>query len=254
MKSRDFYIDKDGFKLYAKLDMPDMSEERMPILILIHGLTGQMDEAQLEGVRDAANDNGLACLRVDMYGHGKSDGNFSNHNLLEWVSEVLYIIEYAKKMEFVTDIYLAGHSQGGLVAMLASAIKADIIKSLILISPAINIVKDCKSGTFFDARFDEYNIPATVHFWDEYDLNGDYIRVARSIDVDKAIDAYKGPVLVVHGTADDAVDVACGIEVADKYKSSTLKLIEGDSHCFDYHLDKMVQAVREYIDESINSD
>ena len=71
--------------------------------------------------------------------------------------------------------------------------------------------------------------------------------------MEKVFAAYDGPVLVVHGTSDEAVDVACGIEATDKYKNSTLKLIEGDSHCFDYHLDKMVQAVREYIYESINS-
>lgn len=245
--SKDFYIDKDGFKLYAKLDMPKVSSAKLPLLILIHGLTGQMDEAQLEGVVHAANDSGMACLRVDMYGHGKSDGDFSNHNLLEWVSEILYVIDYARELEFVTDIYLSGHSQGGLAAILAGALKADQIKALVLISPAINIVYDVRKGVFFDNTFDIDNIPEYVHFWDEFDLKGNYFRVAKEIHIDEAIAAYDGPVLVVHGTIDDAVDVKYGIETAEKYKNSTLKLIEGDSHCFDYHLDEMVQAVKEFL-------
>ncbi|MDO4188473.1 MAG: alpha/beta hydrolase [Lachnospiraceae bacterium] len=243
---KDFYIDKDGFKLYAKLDMPDESNEKMPLVILIHGLTGQMDEAQLEGVRDAANDNGMACLRVDMYGHGKSDGDFSNHNIMEWVSEILFIIDYGRSLDFVTDIYLSGHSQGGLAVMLAAAAKVDQIKSLILISPATNIVYDAKKGIFFGTKFEQNNIPESIVFWEEYIIKGNYLRVAKMINVDEAIAAYDRPVLVVHGTNDESVDVSYGIEVAKKYKNSTLKLIEGDSHCFDYHLNEMVEVLKEY--------
>ena len=247
MTSRDFFIDKDGFKLYAKLDVPKNASKKSPILILIHGLTGQMDEAQLEGVRDAANARGISCLRVDMYGHGKSDGDFANHNLLEWVSEILYVIDYVRELDFVTDIYLSGHSQGGLAAILAAALKADQIKALVLISPAINIVYDIKQGRFFDARFDANSIPESVHFWDDFDIKGNYFRIAKNINIDEAINAYDGPVLVVHGTNDEAVDVACGIKTAEKYSNSTLRLIDGDSHCFDYHLDEMVKAVKEFL-------
>ena len=246
MLTKEFYIDKDGFKLFAKLDMPLDASKKMPVLVLIHGLTGQMDEAQLEGIRDAANESGIACLRVDMYGHGKSDGDFANHNLLEWVSEILYIIDYVRGLDFVTDVYLSGHSQGGLAAILAAELKSDQIKALVLVSPAINIVYDIKNGHFFDAKYELGDIPESLHFWESFDLKGNYLRIAKGIDVDKAISAYKGSVFVVHGTKDDAVNVSYGIEVADKYKNSTLKLIEGDSHCFDYHLDEMVGAVKDF--------
>lgn len=247
MITEEFYIDKNGFKLFAKLDTPEKAKEKMPVLVLIHGLTGQMDESQLEGVRDAAIANEMACLRVDMYGHGKSDGKFEDHNLFEWISEILYVIDYARSLDFASDIYLSGHSQGGLAVILAAALKADQIKALILLSPAINIVYDCLRGDFFGTKFDKDNIPEMIRFWEDFDIKGNYIRVARMFDVDKAIAAYKGPVLVVHGTMDDSVDVAYGKEVAEKYNNSTLKLIEGDTHCFDYHLDEMVQTVNGFL-------
>ncbi|MDO4966021.1 MAG: alpha/beta hydrolase [Lachnospiraceae bacterium] len=247
MNNREYYIDKDGFKLHAKLDFPTDAESKLPILILIHGLTGQMDEAQLYGVRDAALDAGCACLRVDMYGHGKSDGDFSNHNVMEWLCEILYIIDHARNQEFVTDIYLAGHSQGGLAVILAAGMKSDQIKALIPISPAINIVSDSKKGEFFGTQFDKDNLPETVHFWDEFDIKANYFRVAKTLNVDEAISAYDGPVLIVHGTNDESVPVSYGIEVADKYQNATLKLIEGDSHCFDYHLDELILAVKTFL-------
>lgn len=247
MQNRDYYIDKDGFRLHAKLEFPQSQEKKMPLLIIIHGLTGQMDETHLEGVKDVALELGYACLRVDMYGHGKSDGDFVNHNIMEWVCEIIYIIDYARSLEFTTDVYLAGHSQGGLSVILAAGLKADQIKALIPMSPATNIVYDSCKGEFFGSIFDVENVPETVHFWDEYDLKGNYFRVARSLDVEGAIDAYDGPVLVVHGTNDESVPVSYGEEVAKRYRNATLKLVEGDSHCFDYHLDDMLAAVREFL-------
>ena len=247
MQNRDYFIDKDGFKLHSKLEFPKDVTGKMPLLILIHGLTGQMDEAQLEGVRDAAFATGIACLRVDMYGHGKSDGDFSNHNVMEWICEILYVIDYARSLDFVTDIYLSGHSQGGLSVILAAGMKADQIKALIPISPAINIVSESINGEFFGTKFNKDNLPETVHFWDEFEIKANYFRVAKTLHVDEAIEAYDGPVLVVHGTSDESVPVSFGIEVAEKYKNSTLALIEGDSHCFDYHLDEMVKAVTEFL-------
>lgn len=247
MQNRDFFIDKDGFKLHAKLEFPKEAAGKMPLLILIHGLTGQMDEAQLEGVRDAANANGIACLRVDMYGHGKSDGDFSNHNLMEWLSEILFVIDYAREQDFVTDIYLSGHSQGGLAVILAAGMKPDQIKALIPIAPATNIVSESVKGEFFGTKFDQNNMPEFIHFWDEFDIKANYFRIARTLNVDAAIEAFDGPVLVVHGTDDESVPVSFGIEVADKYNNSTLALIEGDSHCFDYHLDEMVKAVADFL-------
>lgn len=247
MQNKEFYIDKDGFKLHAKLDFPKDKEGKMPILVLIHGLTGHMDEAHLVGLKDAANEVGMACLRVDMYGHGKSDGELCNHNLMEWVCEIVYVIDYASKLDFVTDIYLSGHSQGGLAVILAAPIVSDKIKALIPLSPAINIVYEAKSSNFFGIKYDANNIPDRIRFWDKFEIKGDYFRVARNINLDEAIAAYNGPVFVVHGTSDESVKVKNGIEAAEKYKNATLKLIEGDSHCYDYHLDEVKQVVKDFL-------
>ena len=62
MITKEFFIDKDGFKLHAKLDTPENAKAKLPILVLIHGLTGQMDEAHLEGVRGAAIANEIGAV------------------------------------------------------------------------------------------------------------------------------------------------------------------------------------------------
>jgi len=129
------YITDDGIRLNAKLDRPD-SRGKCPIVIIIHGFTGNMEEPHIVAVSRMFNELGLATLRVEMYGHGGSDGEFHNHTLFKWMTNAMTVIDYARSLDFVTDIYLCGHSQGGLTVTLAAALKHDQIKAIIPMSPA----------------------------------------------------------------------------------------------------------------------
>ncbi len=139
MDEKEFYIDKDGFRIHAKLAIPgDRTVEKMmqpgaerALVIVVHGLTGHMEERHIAAVARAVLQTGAAALRVELYGHGKTDGDFLNHNLLEWVGELLYIIDYARSLPFAGSLYLTGHSQGGLAVMLAAALKEDQLKAII---------------------------------------------------------------------------------------------------------------------------
>ena len=103
---KEFYIDCDGIRLHSKLEKPE-GLDKCPLCILIHGFTGQMEEDHLLAVQDAMVSCGVAVLRVEMYGHGKSDGEFKNHTLYKWIANALAVVKYAKKLNFVTDLQRA---------------------------------------------------------------------------------------------------------------------------------------------------
>ena len=117
---QEFFINSDGIQIHAKLDMPQGNPERCPLCIVQHGLTGHMEEVHIVAVAAALREVGVATLRVEMYGHGQSGGSFGRHTLLKWVDNMLDVIDYAKGLPFVTDLYLCGHSQGGLLTMISS--------------------------------------------------------------------------------------------------------------------------------------
>ena len=52
------------------------------------------------------------------------------------------------------------------------------------------------------------------------------------MDAFREIAPYEGPVLILHGTADDAVDCANSKKAAEIYKNVRLELIEGAGHGF----------------------
>ena len=238
------FLTQEGMRLHMKLDMPADSPARCPLVIVIHGFTGHMEERHILAVSQAIRDAGCAALRVDMYGHGGSDGDFTRHTLAHWLRNARAVIDYARSLDFVTELYLCGHSQGGLTAMLAGAMMREHIAGLILLSPAWMIPAQAREGVFLGVRFDPDMIPAALATWG---LDGSYLRVARTIRVEEAIDRYDGPVLLVHGTEDATVDVRCGRLAASRYRSAAFVPIAGDTHCYDRHLEEVARAVTDWL-------
>ena len=240
-------ITDDGIPLNGELDLPAGRASKCPLVIVIHGFTGNMEEPHITAVSRMFNEIGCATLRVDMYGHGRSGGSFRTHTLYKWLSNAMTVIDFAESLDFVSDLYLCGHSQGGLTVMLAAAMKREIIRGLIPMSPAIPIPEGARRGMLLGNPFDPEHIPAEIRSGDGWTLDGNYIRVARTIRVEDAIRNYTGPVLLVHGGADETIPVEYSAEAQKAYARAELAVIPGDTHCYDRHLDLAVDAVRQWM-------
>ena len=138
----EFYINCDGIRLHCKSDRPEPApagaapqpgdaasqsavsapqSPKIPLVLVIPGLTGHMEEPHIVAVAEALAKNGYASLRCELYGHGKSEGLFHDHTLFHWALEIMYLIDYARNLDYVSDLYLCGHSQGGAEPPLCSA-------------------------------------------------------------------------------------------------------------------------------------
>ena len=237
----------DGIRLNAQLDMPVPTEGKHPIVVIIHGFTGHMEEQHLVAVSHMMNELGYATLRVDMYGHGKSGGSFHDHTLYKWLSNAMTVIDYARSLDFVTDVYLCGHSQGGLTVILAGGLMHDVVKGIIPLSPACMIPELARKGTLLGSDFDPDHPPESLSVWNDFSLGNHYIRVAQTIHVEEAIDRYDGPVLIVQGEKDSPELYRSALDAAKRYRNSTFVQIDDDDHCYTRHLDRMVEAVRSWL-------
>lgn len=238
MTREEFYLTDDGIRLHAKLDRPE-GLEKMPLCIIVHGLTGYMEEEHIVAISAAMNDLGIATLRVELYGHGQSDGAFEDHDLAKWLHNLDTVTDYAKSLDFVTDLYLCGHSQGGLAVVIQAGRRPEEYKAILPLAPALMIPRLAK-------QFPEDEIPDCFYFHEQRIAQG-YILANRALDVDAAIRNYHGPVLLVQGMADTTIVPQDTVDAAKVYENATLVTIDGDTHCFDYHLDKVVEAVKEFM-------
>ena len=237
----------DGIQLNAQLDLPEDGRKKCPVVVIIHGFTGNMNEWHISETSRALNRIGFATLRADMYGHGSSDGEFRNHTLFKWMNNAMTLIDYARHLDFTDHIYLLGHSQGGLTAMLAAALKHDVVRGLVTLAPAWMIPEGARTGNLLGQKFDPDHLPEFLPAWNGQILDSNYIRVAQMIRVEEYIRCYQGPVLVVHGGDDGAVPVHFGREAARLYQNAELAEIPGDGHCFEHHLDMAIEAVTKWM-------
>ena len=255
--TEEFFIPDDQIRLHAKMDFPEGfeadSKKKLPLLIVVHGFTGHMEEAHILGVARTAVTCGMIALRVEMYGHGRSDGAFRNHTLYKWISNLLAVIDYAKALPYVGKLYLAGHSQGGLLTMMVGGMRVDDLEALLPLSPAWMIPDFVRRGEILGTSFDPDHIPEVLARPNGLELKGDYLRVAMTLHVEDEIDRFHGPVLIVQGEKDEAVPLAYAKKAQEKYENAKLVLIEGDSHCFDHHLDLMLGAVKDFLQEVCES-
>ena len=247
-ESKEFYIDSDGISLHCKLDFPEKESNtgKYPLVILQHGLTGHMEEHHIVAAGETFRRNGCAVLRTELYGHGKSGGNYKDHNVWKWVLELVDVIDYARKLDFVSELILSGHSQGGLTVMLAAGIKSDCIRALIPLAPALVIRDAARSGNLFGITFDPVNVPDEIGIKVK-SLSGNYFRINRYLPVEECVAIYKGPVLIIHSDTDEAAPYRYSKDIVEKYADAELVTIRNDTHCFDNHLDEMENAISTFI-------
>ena len=241
----EFSIDCDGISLHAKLDRVN-GEKPGPLCILIHGFTGNMEEEHLITAQRALNELGISVLRAEMYGHGGSGGTFREHTLYKWVTNALSVVDYARSLDFVTDLYLCGHSQGGLLTMLVGGMCYDIFKAILPLSPAWMIPDTARNGCILRSSYDPLHVPETIVSADGWEISANYVRTARTIHVEDEIERYKGPVLIVQGEADDVVPSAYARKAKELYSNAELVMIPDADHCYAGHMEELAEAIKAF--------
>ena len=252
MENREFYWNCDGIDLHMKLDFPDTESDaqgRYPLCILVHGYTGHMEEDHLLAVRDALLESGTAVLRAELYGHGKSGGEFRDHTILLWVHELVRIIDYARSLPFAGRLYLAGHSQGGAASVLAAGLMGDCLAGLLPLAPALAIRKGAREGQLLGCSFDPNHIPELLQMDPEHELRSAYVRVAKHMPFEEAAASYRGPVMLIHASDDMTIPLSDSLWLQERYADARLAVVSGGDHCYVDHLDEVKEAVRKFMAE-----
>ena len=123
----------------------------------------------------------------------------------------------------------------------------EAISRIIPMSPATVIPEGCRRGTMLGMPFDPDHIPKDFQVKEGLVLGGNYVRVAQTIHVEEAIARYRGPVCLIHGSADEAIPLRCSVEAQKAYADAHLTVIPDDTHCYEHHLDMAVEAVKQWM-------
>lgn len=244
-----FKIDGARGKLSALIQTP--SAEKYPIVIIMHGFNSSKNMPLLRDVADELEKKGIASVRFDFNGHGQSDGRFEDMTIPNEIEDARKVYEYVRKLPNISAVSLSGHSQGGVIAsMLAGELGKDKIRSVALLAPASVLKNMAENGDLFGIKYDAKYLPPYVDIPGCCRVGRDYVETAQKLPIYEISARYKGPVLIIHGTADDIVPYSYGEEYHSIYANSDLELLAGLNHNFSESEDKVAKLVSEYIKDN----
>ena len=128
-----------GHSLAGTLTLPK-ADGRFPCAILISGSGPQNRDEELMGhkpflvISDYLTRQGIAVLRFDDRGVGKSGGEFAGATTGDFASDVEAAIAYLKTRTDIISIGLIGHSEGGIIAPMVASRNKETVAFVVLLA------------------------------------------------------------------------------------------------------------------------
>lgn len=236
-----------------KITLPDGFDPatgKCPMVILMHGIFSSKDYGPMPQIAKGLAKAGIASIRFDFNGHGKSDGRKQDMTIEKELADAKAVWDYVQGLSYVSVVGLLGHSQGGVIAsMTAGRLTANAMApaGLVLLAPGTVIKEACQGGKFFNARFDPKNPPEYIRCWGMYKLGREYLLTTQQLDIYGTAAAYHGPVLLFHGDRDGIVPMWCSERFLQTFgPQATLKVIEGENHTITRRRTQVIASTVEF--------
>lgn len=128
------YISQDSITLAATLTMPTGMKKKVPAVVIMSGTGKQDRDGSMAGhklFRDIAeylSSHGIAVLRSDDRGVGKSTGDYSFATTADFAEDAIAAVRYLKTIRGIDSkkVGLIGHSEGGASISIAASKCKDI--------------------------------------------------------------------------------------------------------------------------------
>ena len=224
-----------------KVSLPkgfDTETGKCPMIILMHGIFSSKDYNPMPALAKELAKAGIASIRFDFDGHGKSEGRMEDMTIGKELADAGAVWNYVRSLPYVSEIGVLGHSQGGVIAsMLAGRLAYEhgsrgvVPEGLVLLAPGAVIKEACQGGKFFNATFDPADPPEFIRCWGFMKLGREYLLTTQQLDIYGTASAYEGPVLLLHGDSDRIVPMWCSEKFLKTYGDhSELVVVKGGNH------------------------
>lgn len=247
-------IKRDGLTLNGRLDAP--APDKFPVAILCHGFGGSIDDSEgsiFSQITQALVACGIGVIRFDFNGHGKSEGDFSRMNIFNEINDAIAILEYAKSQSFTKELYLMGHSQGGVVAGMLAGLYPDVIKKLVLLAPAASLKTDAQQGKCFNKCYDTNNIPSTINVDGTHNVGGHYFRIAKNLPIYEITKNFTNPALAICGLNDTVVSRKAIEQYVKELFNCRLEYMDIDHGLYGNGTSRMLGVIAEFLSKEASS-
>ena len=209
----------------------------------------------MESLAKNLDKEGIATLRFDFNGHGKSEGRFQDMTVLNEIEDAKHVYEYASHLPHVSSISIVGHSQGGVVAsMTAGILGTQKVKALALMAPAAVLRDDALRGECQGTFYDIHKLPDTIPIKKGLLLGKNYVLTAQTLPIYETASQYQGPAFMIHGTSDVIVPYTYSLRYQRIYFHGQLQLVDDEDHGFTHNIEGAAKAVAGFFTTSLKTD
>jgi uncharacterized OsmC-like protein/alpha/beta superfamily hydrolase len=208
--------------LAARIDLP--AGPPRAYALLVHGYTCSMDLAITRRIAEGLAGEGLAVLRFDLPGHGKSGGVFADTNFSKFRAAVLAAVDYMRA-NYNAPTVLVGHSLGGAALLEAASeipeakavatigTPADVGEVVRLIGASPNQIREQGSA---DIEIDGH----------KFTIRRQFLEDAAHYQIAAALPGLRKALLIMHAPLDEIVgiDHAARLYAAAKHPKSFISL------------------------------
>lgn len=207
------------------------SEAPSHLAILMHGFMANQRYSLFKKLTANLCEKGIAVLTFDFNGHGRSEGRFCDMTVENELQDARNIYKMVRAWDWVRNIVLVGHSQGGVVTgMLAGELGGKAIPAIVQLAAAAVLHQDALEGHIMNAKFDPNHIPEYVRVFLIRKVGRPYFEVAQKLDIYGRSCSYDGQVCLIHGTEDTVVPYSYSERYHREYPHSSLHLLEKENH------------------------
>ena len=223
----------DGLCIVLEVYLPEvLGQEIHPTVCLCHGIPGRVKDPTDRGYQLLAErfcNEGFAVLIFNFRGTGESDGNF---DILGWTRDLSAVTDFLFNQPGVDKerISLMGFSGGAAVSVYVTAHDPRIRSLVTCACPSeFSIISDPERVDLFIEQaktvgiIRDANYPPSINEW---------ITGFEEVSPIKWVDMVSPrPLLIIHGTGDDTVDISHARKLYEKAKNpKEILLIEGAEH------------------------
>lgn len=196
------------------------------VVVMFHGFTGNKTENKrlFKRLSDELETRGFDIVRFDYFGHGESDGQFSDMTFSNLLKQCERVLDYVQSFNY-DDISVLGFSMGGLLSL---HLLQPYMKRVVLISPAVDFKKN------INLRFDDSSklIPNGNFDMNGLELGNKFRESLQEVDVLQHKNTYLNPMLFVVGDKDAAVSHDEVVRVSNNFPNSLIHILKDCDHLY----------------------
>ena len=240
-----------GKKIWGQVYRPKGVKGKVPLVIIGHGYNSSYREAV--PYAEALASHGVGACVFDFCGGSmtsKSEGSTLEMSVFTESADMQAIMDKARSSWNWVDknkIVIMGCSQGGLVASITAAARADDIHSLILIYPALTIAEAATTSHPKEAiHSDKFNLMGL-------DISHVFYDKLIGYNVFDDVKKFRKPVVSIYGDRDPiAANNAIG-RAKESFADFQTRVIPGGGHGFPNpdHLKKAVNYTLDFIGKNV---